>query len=167
MRLSISAVTLVWCGVARAFVPSPSHTCTRAQSGLVLRSTVEEEEVAAAVPTVEGVAAATDATDSMPGDSISVGGAEAAKPGMAENAKFQCEDSVEFWSSFQRERFSTAQENLQELGNIGTRFAQMGPEALSYWLVSYAIKLISCYERGYGCGCVVLFHSPFLVSCTY
>ena len=139
MRLSISAVTLllVWCGVARAFVPSPSHT--GAQSGLVLRSTVEEEEVAAAVPTVEGVAAATIATGSMPDDSISVSGAEAAKPGTAENAKFQCEDSVEFWSSFQREGFSTAQENLQELGNIGTRFAQMGPEALSYWLVSYAI----------------------------
>lgn len=132
MRLSISAITLVWCGVARAFVPSPSRT--RAQSGLVLRSTVEEEEVAVAVPTVEGVATATDATGSMPDDSSSVGGAEAAKPGMAENAKFQCEDSVEFWSSFQREGFSTAQENLQELGNIGTRFAQMGPEALSYWL---------------------------------
>lgn len=161
MRLSIS-VTLVWCGVARAFVPSPSRT--RAQSGLVLRSTVEEEEVAAAIPTVESVATATDATDSMPGDSSSVGGAEAAKPGIAENAKFQCEDSVEFWSSFQREGFSTAQENLQELGNIGTRFAQMGPKALSYWLVSYASKLISCYERGYGCGCVVLFHSHLLID---
>ena len=101
MRLSISAVTLAWCGVARAFVPSPSHTRAQSgRSGLVLRSTVEEEEVAAAAPTVEGVAAATDATDSMPGDSSSVSGAETAKPGMAENAKFQCEDSVEFGARF-------------------------------------------------------------------
>ena len=99
--MSISAVTLAWCGVARAFVPSPSHTRAQSgRSGLVLRSTVEEEEVAAAAPTVEGVAAATDATDSMPGDSSSVSGAETAKPGMAENAKFQCEDSVEFGARF-------------------------------------------------------------------
>jgi len=141
MRISISAIALISSCVVHAFVPSPSRTGPNAgaaggfllQSGVILRSTIEEEDVAAAVPNVEAVAAAIDAIDSTQEDSSSFGDAEGVKPGMAENAKFQC-DSVEFWTSFQRDKFSSTQENLQELGNIGTRFAQMGPEALSYWL---------------------------------
>lgn len=139
MRLSPSAIALISLGVgARAFVSSPSrsgymckHAGTgagtgtgRLQSCLILRSVVVEE------------ATAPDATESLKGDVVSPGDAGAQKPGMAENAKFRCDQSVEFWRSFQEDGFWSAQENLRELGNVGTRFAQIGPEALSHWLVS-------------------------------
>lgn len=97
----------------------------RLQSCLILRSVVVEE------------ATAPDATESLKGDVVSPGDAGAQKPGMAENAKFRCDQSVEFWRSFQEDGFWSAQENLRELGNVGTRFAQIGPEALSHWLVSW------------------------------
>ena len=153
MKLSSSAIALVAFGVStrtRAFVSSPSclgckHANTadgaiRLQSGLILRSTVEEEEDVAATAGEEkpvGLQAeGADATQSSLENGTSLVDAEDQKPGMAENAKFQCEESVEFWQEFQRDGFWSAQENLRELGNVGTRFAQMGPEALSHWLVS-------------------------------
>ena len=153
MKLSSSAIALVAFGVStrtRAFVSSPSclgckHANTadgaiRLQSGLILRSTVEEEEDVAATAGEEkpvGLQAeGADATQSSLENGTSLVDAEDQKPGMAENAKFQCEESVGFWQEFQRDGFWSAQENLRELGNVGTRFAQMGPEALSHWLVS-------------------------------
>ena len=153
MRLSSSAIALVAFSVStHAFVSSPSrlgckHANTadgaiRLQSGLILRSTVEEEEDVAATAgeekPVDLRAEGADATQSSleNGTSLVEAEAEDQKPGMAENAKFQCEESVEFWQEFQRDGFWSAQENLRELGNVGTRFAQMGPEALSHWLVS-------------------------------
>ena len=151
MKLSSSAIALVAFSVStHAFVSSPSrlgckHANTadgaiRLQSGLILRSTVEEEEDVAATAGEEkpvGLQAeGADATQSSLENGTSLVDAEDQKPGMAENAKFQCEESVEFWQEFQRDGFWSAQENLRELGNVGTRFAQMGPEALSHWLVS-------------------------------
>lgn len=159
MKLSPSAIALVAFSVgANAFIPSPSRsvccrhavrpaaTGRRLQSGLILQSTVEEEEDVAAI--AAATAAAEDGPVVLPTESADAAQSpledgddaevevESERPGMAENAKFQCEKSVEMWSEFQRDGFWSAQENLRELGNVGTRFAQMGPEALSHWLVS-------------------------------
>ena len=133
MKLSSSAIALVAFGVStrtRAFVSSPSrlgckhanHANTadgaiRLQSGLILRSTVEEEEDVAATAgeekPVDLRAEGADATQSSLENGTSLVDAEDQKPGMAENAKFQCEESVEFWQEFQRDGFWSAQENLR------------------------------------------------------
>ena len=149
MRLFSPAVALVAFGIgARAFISSPSGSrlgCKHAKNILILRSTVEEEKDVAATAGEETPVGlhdeSADATQSsLENDTIGLDKAEISggsqKPGMAENAKFQCEESVKFWQEFQRDGFWSAQENLRELGNVGTRFAQMGPEALSHWLVS-------------------------------
>ena len=153
MRLSSSAIALVAFSVStHAFVSSPSRLgCKHAkntadgaslQSGLILQSTVEDVAATAGEETPAGLQAeGAEATQSSyDNDTIGLDKAEMSggsqKPGMAENAKFQCEESVKFWQEFQRDGFWSAQENLRELGNVGTRFAQMGPEALSHWLVS-------------------------------
>ena len=141
MRLSSSAIALVAFSVStRAFVSSPSRLgCkhSRLQSGLILRSTVEEkEDVAATAGEEKPVDLQAESVDAVRLIKKAESGEASQKPGMAENAKFQCEESVEFWQEFQRDGFWSAQENLRELGNVGTRFDQMGPEALSHWLVS-------------------------------
>ena len=165
MRLSSPAIALVAFGVgARAFVSSPSRLgCKHAkntadgaslQSGLILQSTVEDVAATAGEETPAGLQAeGAEATQSSyDNDTIGLDKAEMSggsqKPGMAENAKFQCEESVKFWQEFQRDGFWSAQENLRELGNVGTRFAQMGPEALSHWLVSCLFfQLYYCMQR--------------------
>ena len=70
---------------------------------------------------------------------ISGNGANATppSPGLDENAKFDCDESVEYWRSFQSSGFWSAHENVQEIVSIGTRFAQRGPKGLNYWLVRF------------------------------
>ena len=168
MKLSPGAIALVAFSIgANAFISSPSRSVycrhavrpaaigRRLQSGLILQSTVEEEEDVAAT----AAAASEDGPIVLPAESADAaqspleGGDDAKaevesekpeKPGMAENSKFQCEESVEMWQELQRDGFWSAQENLRELGNVGTRFAQMGPEALSHWLVSCLFSTYLC-----------------------
>lgn len=172
MRLSSCAIALVSFGIgARAF-SSPSRLgckhantadgASRLPSGLILRSTLEKEEDVAATAGEEKPAdlqaASADAVRSPWKNGTSLDKAESGesqKPGMAENAKFQCEESVEFWQKFQRDGFWSAQENLRELGNVGTRFAQIGPEALGHWLVSCLFSTISVHCSSYT-GCLFL-----------
>ena len=160
MRLSSSAIALVAFSVStRAFVSSPSRLgCkhSRLQSGLILRSTVEEkEDVAATAGEEKPVDLQAESVDAVRLIKKAESGEASQKPGMAENAKFQCEESVKFWQEFQRDGFWSAQENLLELGNVGARFAQMGPEALGYWLVSCLFSTISLQYISYT-GCLFL-----------
>jgi hypothetical protein len=57
-------------------------------------------------------------------------------PGFDENVKFECDESVKFWNGFQRDGFSSAAENARSLSNVASNFASLGPEGMSYWLVS-------------------------------
>lgn len=57
-------------------------------------------------------------------------------PGLDDDGKFECDDSVRFWRDFQVDGFATAQENARSLAEVSGRFANLGPDGLSYWVVS-------------------------------
>jgi hypothetical protein len=55
-------------------------------------------------------------------------------PGMAENAKFDCDESVAMWRDFQAAGFGTLEDNLNDMSRVANRFAAMGPQAQSFFL---------------------------------
>lgn len=55
-------------------------------------------------------------------------------PGLAENDKFVCDKSVEYWRNFQSTGFDTDTANAQSLAQISSRFITKGPKAISYWM---------------------------------
>ncbi|KAG7360859.1 methyltransferase UbiE family protein [Nitzschia inconspicua] len=54
-------------------------------------------------------------------------------PGMAENSKFDCDESVAMWRDFQSAGFGTVENNLNEMSRVASRFAAMGPQAQSFF----------------------------------
>ncbi|KAG7357042.1 methyltransferase UbiE family protein [Nitzschia inconspicua] len=54
-------------------------------------------------------------------------------PGMAENSKFDCDESVAMWRDFQSAGFGTVEDNLNEMSRVASRFAAMGPQAQSFF----------------------------------
>lgn len=62
---------------------------------------------------------------------------EPTSPGLLENFLFECDSSVTFWREFSSND-SAQQLSLQsifaELASVASRFAQKGPDALSYWI---------------------------------
>jgi hypothetical protein len=55
-------------------------------------------------------------------------------PGLAENSKFDCHESVAFWRDFQSAGFGTVEDNLNEMSRVASRFAAMGPQAQSFFV---------------------------------
>jgi hypothetical protein len=72
--------------------------------------------------------------------------AEAAKPklppGLKENKKFACDESVQFWRNFQSDGFLSDSQNAQALADVSSRFAAKGPAGISYWVVGVVGVLV-------------------------
>ena len=63
------------------------------------------------------------------------------QPGRDENERFgpslvDPHSGIAFWRDFQRDRPWTAVENARDVVAVGSRFASLGPEGVSFWAVS-------------------------------
>lgn len=57
----------------------------------------------------------------------------ARQPGTEENAIFECDENVSFWSEFQSNGFQSTQQNIQAMASVAASFIEKGPAAASYW----------------------------------
>jgi hypothetical protein len=55
-------------------------------------------------------------------------------PGLAENSKFDCDESVAWWRDFQSAGLGTVEDNLNEMSQVASRFVAMGPQAQSFFV---------------------------------
>lgn len=111
----------------------PGRASCKTDSHKIFSTLIEESETAAAAP----VAVTLEQTEDDDTDTIR--NLNRGFPGLEENDKFECDESVEFWRDFQKDGVATAQENIQSLGRVATSFASLGPEGMSYWLVRFRV----------------------------
>lgn len=146
---SLTALFYLRSGTSTAFVHPRSHSSSRHSGGTTgqqLRNAVAEEIVIDTENSVSASGSALTTADAQDGaqdadvdaDPTITTTSNPLQPGLNENDLFECDASVGFWRNFQYEEGGggdwTTQQNLQEIANIATRFASLGPNAWSYWL---------------------------------
>jgi ubiquinone/menaquinone biosynthesis C-methylase UbiE len=67
-------------------------------------------------------------------DTVTKSSSSSLSPGLAENDKFVCDKSVEYWRNFQSNGFDSDMTNAQSVAQISSRFITKGPKAISYWM---------------------------------
>ena len=123
--------TLIFAGTssASAFV-TPHQLANRGAKPLYSAVVAEEIAVTLSPTKEETVDTATSSSTTGGADDETI-----SRPGLRENALFQCDPSVKYWRDFQSNGEWTARENLQGVVNVANRFAARGrPEAASYLL---------------------------------
>jgi len=55
-------------------------------------------------------------------------------PAEYENSVFQCDESVNFWTDFNRDGSMTAEDYMRGAMDVSNRFRNKGGEAMSYWI---------------------------------
>ena len=121
LSLPLSAWTLAVAGSfqAAAFVPTAK---TAGKSWQLASSTLEAPTAVENEPATNGSAA-----------NVAAVMASEQALGLAENEKFQCDESVKMWQDFQASGFASSQENFDQMHQVASRFASMGPEAAQFF----------------------------------
>lgn len=102
-----------------------------------LHSTAEDTETQLQVPSdvaQAAIHAVEVANESIPTHAEKPATPQFSTPAESENAKFQCDDTVQFWIDYNIDGHMEAQDYIRNAVDVSNRFLNKGSEARNYWL---------------------------------